>query len=162
TGSLLGTRRLDDGLDGRSPGHADRVAAADVVIVGSDVPEGIEVGRWVLATARGLAAFYDIDTPVSPAALGRMSCDYLAADQIEKYDFYLSFSGGRSLELLEQRYHSPMAVPLYCSFDPERYFPEPRDADCDLGYMGTYSDRSEEHTSELQSRENLVCRLLLE
>src|SRR5690606_23411646 len=25
-----------------------------------------------------------------------------------------------------------------------------------------YSDRSEEHTSELQSRENLVCRLLLE
>src|SRR5690606_40848680 len=25
-----------------------------------------------------------------------------------------------------------------------------------------YGDRSEEHTSELQSRENLVCRLLLE
>src|SRR5690606_40211216 len=25
-----------------------------------------------------------------------------------------------------------------------------------------YADRSEEHTSELQSRENLVCRLLLE
>src|SRR5690606_41705067 len=25
-----------------------------------------------------------------------------------------------------------------------------------------FSDRSEEHTSELQSRENLVCRLLLE
>src|SRR5690606_42000686 len=27
---------------------------------------------------------------------------------------------------------------------------------------GVYSKRSEEHTSELQSRENLVCRLLLE
>src|SRR5690606_39776656 len=27
---------------------------------------------------------------------------------------------------------------------------------------GTAGDRSEEHTSELQSRENLVCRLLLE
>src|SRR5690606_40780104 len=26
----------------------------------------------------------------------------------------------------------------------------------------SFSDRSEEHTSELQSRENLVCRLLLE
>src|SRR5690606_41207126 len=26
----------------------------------------------------------------------------------------------------------------------------------------TYGSRSEEHTSELQSRENLVCRLLLE
>src|SRR5690606_40232558 len=31
------------------------------------------------------------------------------------------------------------------------------------GMRGTfYQDRSEEHTSELQSRENLVCRLLLE
>src|SRR2546430_13497843 len=27
---------------------------------------------------------------------------------------------------------------------------------------GDYSDRSEEHTSELQSQSNLVCRLLLE
>src|SRR5690606_39701557 len=29
-------------------------------------------------------------------------------------------------------------------------------------YIFTISGRSEEHTSELQSRENLVCRLLLE
>src|SRR5690606_39357022 len=28
--------------------------------------------------------------------------------------------------------------------------------------IGTGANRSEEHTSELQSRENLVCRLLLE
>src|SRR5690606_40764161 len=28
--------------------------------------------------------------------------------------------------------------------------------------LATGNDRSEEHTSELQSRENLVCRLLLE
>src|SRR5436309_6556327 len=31
-----------------------------------------------------------------------------------------------------------------------------------LTAMATHSRRSEEHTSELQSRENLVCRLLLE
>src|SRR5690606_40170743 len=30
------------------------------------------------------------------------------------------------------------------------------------GMLATLLDRSEEHTSELQSRENLVCRLLLE
>src|SRR5690606_41011850 len=29
-------------------------------------------------------------------------------------------------------------------------------------WLGSNSSRSEEHTSELQSRENLVCRLLLE
>src|SRR5690606_41529776 len=40
-------------------------------------------------------------------------------------------------------------IPLY-------YLP---DSDCDLLYSGV---RSDEHTSELQSRENLVCRLLLE
>src|SRR5690606_41413655 len=31
-----------------------------------------------------------------------------------------------------------------------------------IHFMGCYASRSEEHTSELQSRENLVCRLLLE
>src|SRR5690606_41968763 len=42
-------------------------------------------------------------------------------------------------------------------------------ADCDAGngsetnpYCEVTDARSEEHTSELQSRENLVCRLLLE
>src|SRR5690606_39784268 len=32
----------------------------------------------------------------------------------------------------------------------------------DFALLGTVTTRSEEHTSELQSRENLVCRLLLE
>src|SRR2546427_9472738 len=31
-----------------------------------------------------------------------------------------------------------------------------------LGYLGLLDQRSEEHTSELQSQSNLVCRLLLE
>src|SRR5690625_2906697 len=31
-----------------------------------------------------------------------------------------------------------------------------------LGVYSTYQERSEEHTSELQSRGHLVCRLLLE
>src|SRR5690606_40768270 len=35
-----------------------------------------------------------------------------------------------------------------------------RDNNCELSTIN--SQRSEEHTSELQSRENLVCRLLLE
>src|SRR5690606_41891010 len=37
-----------------------------------------------------------------------------------------------------------------------------RDLDIDIEYRLQTTDRSEEHTSELQSRENLVCRLLLE
>src|SRR5690606_40862050 len=34
--------------------------------------------------------------------------------------------------------------------------------DVDSHFLQGFGDRSEEHTSELQSRENLVCRLLLE
>src|SRR5690606_39573288 len=36
------------------------------------------------------------------------------------------------------------------------------EARVDIGRPGERKQRSEEHTSELQSRENLVCRLLLE
>src|SRR5690606_40186590 len=41
---------------------------------------------------------------------------------------------------------------------------EPADASADVWRLFAAADRlrSEEHTSELQSRENLVCRLLLE
>src|SRR5260370_23518739 len=39
------------------------------------------------------------------------------------------------------------------------YFTPPQGADFD---WGVFADRSEEHTSELQSHLNLVCRLLLE
>src|SRR2546429_3958168 len=41
-----------------------------------------------------------------------------------------------------------------------REFCDEHDANGDAGYKST--DRSEEHTSELQSRLHLVCRLLLE
>ena len=49
----------------------DAIANADAVIVGSYVPEGVAVGRWVQDTARGVTAFYDIDTPVTLAKLER-------------------------------------------------------------------------------------------
>ena len=120
--------------------HAAVVASADLVIVGSYVPQGIEVGEWVQRTARGVVAFYDIDTPVTLATLAQGRCDYLRPDLIPRYDLYLSFTGGPLLHTLQQRYGAPLAVPLYCSADPERYFPEQAPAAYDLGYMGTYSD----------------------
>src|SRR5690606_23877514 len=48
-------------------------------------------------------------------------------------------------------------------FDDYNDFLDQADAAVDaLGLEGEIQVRSEEHTSELQSRENLVCRLLLE
>ena len=118
----------------------DAVRDADATIVGSYVPEGVAVGEWVVRTAKGGTAFYDIDTPVTLAKLERGDFEYLTPDLIGKYGTYLSFSGGPTLERLERQYGSPRALPLYCSFDPELYFPEDRKPKWEMGYMGTYSD----------------------
>ncbi len=113
--------------------YGDAVRNADFVIVGSYVPEGVGVGDWVHAEARGASAFYDIDTPVTLAKLARGEHEYLAPRQIARYDLYLSFTGGPTLHRLEREYASPMARVLYCSFDPELYVREDGDAGWDLG-----------------------------
>ena len=113
---------------------------ADAVIVGSYVPEGVLVGRFVQRHARGVTAFYDIDTPVTLAKLERGEFEYLSPDIVPKYDLYLSFTGGPTLEMIEERYRSPMARALYCSVDAEAYRPLPQPKTWDLTYLGTYSD----------------------
>jgi spore maturation protein CgeB len=119
--------------------HREAIAGADAVIVGSYVPEGVAVGRWVQATARGVAAFYDIDTPVTLAKLERADYEYLSPDLIPGYHIYFSFTGGPTLEHLMRRYGSPAARALYCSVDPEAYPPVERASRWDLSYLGTYS-----------------------
>ncbi len=115
------------------------VQAGDCVIVGSYVPEGVAVGEWVTTTAQGLSAFYDIDTPVTLAKLARGDDEYLSPALIPRYGLYLSFTGGPTLDQLEQEYGAQAARPLYCSVDPTLYRPEATPPRYDLGYMGTYS-----------------------
>jgi spore maturation protein CgeB len=121
-----------------------------------------------------VTAFYDIDTPVTLSALERGNCEYLSRELVARFSLYLSFTGGPTLRTIERDYGSPMARALYCSVDPEMYFPEPvaaslRDAQAggsssrgashseaatgwSLGYLGTYSD----------DRQPTVKRLLIE
>lgn len=127
------------GLDELFETHAGLVRDADAVIVGSYVPDGREVGAWAQATAKGLVAFYDIDTPVTLAALENGGTAYLAADQIPGYGLYLSFTGGPTLTRLEREFGSPMARALYCSADPDIYRPDEQAERWALGYLGTYS-----------------------
>ncbi|MDX1654400.1 MAG: glycosyltransferase, partial [Candidatus Competibacteraceae bacterium] len=131
---------------------ASEVTGADLVIQGSYVPEGVAVGDWVTERARGVKAFYDIDTPVTLARLAREDHEYLHPRLIPAFDLYLSFTGGPALERLERDYGSPRARPLYCAVDPEHYYPQPGRRELDLGYMGTYSD----------DRQPTLERLLLE
>ena len=108
--------------------HRGETAAADAVIVGSYVPEGVAVGRWTQAVAPGRVAFYDIDTPVTLAKLARGDHEYLSPELIPAYAAYLSFTGGPTLERLQREFRSPAARALYCSVDATRYPPAGRRA----------------------------------
>lgn len=131
---------------------ASAVASADVVIVGSFVPEGARVAAWVLATARGATAFYDIDTPVTLAALEQGGAPYLAPELVPRFDLYLSFTSGPTLERLERRFGARRARALHCSVDPEVYRPADIPRRWDLGYLGTYDE----------DRQRGLTRLLLD
>lgn len=128
------------------------VRSADFVIVGSYVPECVALAEWVLGAASAPVAFYDIDTPVTLARLGRNDCDYLNRDLIRRFDLYLSFTGGPTLRRLEQEFGARRALPLYCAVDADEYHPTPAGPRWDLGYLGTYSD----------DRQPILRRLLLE
>ena len=116
-----------------------RIRDADLVVVGSFVPEGVAVGRWVQQTARGITAFYDIDTPVTLAKLAAGDFEYLAPELIPGYDLYLSFTGGPVLRRIERELGASAALPLYCSCEPELYRPTSTAPRWDLAYLGTYS-----------------------
>jgi len=128
------------------------IAAADAVIVGSFVPDGVAVARWVRAFSRGVVAFYDIDTPVTLAQLEAGSCPYLSREGVGGFDLYLSFTGGPTLQRLEREFGARTARALYCSVDESAYRPLERRKRWDLSYLGTYSD----------DRQPVLERLLIE
>jgi len=129
--------------------YARAIRDADAVIVGSYVPDGVEVGRYVTRHARGLTAFYDIDTPITLALLASGEETYLSRALIPRYGLYLSFTGGPALELLCKQYGAPQARALYCAADPVLYRPERLSPRWDLGYMGTYSADRQPSVSQL-------------
>jgi spore maturation protein CgeB len=119
--------------------HAARVRDADLVILGSYVPDGVAIGEWLTAGATGVTAFYDIDTPVTLAGLEANIVSYISPGLIPRFDLYLSFSGGPALGIIRDLYGSPLTRALYCSADVDGHSiaAPPR---WSLGYLGTYSE----------------------
>jgi spore maturation protein CgeB len=132
--------------------HAAAIRDAELVVVGSFVSEGVAVGQWVIETAGGLAAFYDIDTPVTLAKLARGDHEYLTPALVRAFGLYLSFTGGPALRRIEDELDSPCARAFHCLVDPDAYPVLEREARWDLGYLGTYSE----------DRQPALERLLLE
>jgi spore maturation protein CgeB len=136
----FGSTFLYEDLDDLRRRFLPEVRSADLVVVGSYVPEGVEVGQFVLDKARGVTAFYDIDTPVTLAKLDRGDHEYLTPELIPEYQLYLSFSGGPILERIEDEFGSPRARPLYCAVDADDYAPsQGAEEQWTMGYLGTHS-----------------------
>ena len=131
--------RLYADVDELRSRYTSRIRAAAAVIVGSYVHDGRRVCDWVLDSAEGVKAFYDIDTPVTLAKLKDDRCDYLRASQVPAFDLMLSFTGGPTLQRLETEFGARCAKPLYGSVDVDHHRPAALKRDIDLGYLGTYS-----------------------
>jgi spore maturation protein CgeB len=125
---------------------------ADVAMVGSYFPDGIAALDEIIDSDIPVKSFYDIDTPITLAALhAHAKADYIESRQVPALDIYFSFTGGPMLREIETQFGARQAVPLYCSFDPEKYrrLPLNRDFACDLSYMGTYAPDRQPKLHEL-------------
>ncbi len=143
---------LYDSLKSVSRDFGSKVAAADVVLLGSFVPDGAALGDWITSSARGVTVFYDIDTPVTLDKLATNSAQYISPSLVPRFNLYLSFTGGPVLQLITGIYGSPRARALYCAADIEVHKPEDVPTQWALGYIGTYSE----------DRQPLLEQLLIE
>ncbi|WP_322886271.1 glycosyltransferase (plasmid) [Sinorhizobium medicae] len=143
---------LYDDTDELTQRHARKLADADAVVVGSYVPDGVEVIDAVADLVPKRLCFYDIDTPVTLAKLERGDEEYLARRQVAFFDIYFSFSGGKTLDRLRDEFAARRPVPLYCAVDLEAYRNTGAPTKWDLGYLGTFSP----------DRQPVLERLLIE
>lgn len=120
--------------------YLETIRRADLVIVGSYLQNGVEVGNMAIESAKGLTAFYDIDTPITLSKLKNQDYEYITPQQIPEYDLYLSFSGGEVLDILKLDYGASAPRPLFCSVDTDLYSPDNVSQKWQLGYLGTYSE----------------------
>ncbi len=134
-----GNTRLYKNLTHLRDTYSEQVRQADVVIVGSCLENGIEIGDWVQQTSYGVTAFYDIEPLETFRQLRARKPTYLLPEQVSRYDLYLSCVGGPVLKILENIYHSPMARALYCAADIDNFYPELQKKEWDLGYLGDYN-----------------------
>lgn len=118
---------------------SEEIRVADLVVVGSYVPDGVAVAEWVLDIASGAVAFWDIDTPVTVAKLEAGDEEYLSRELVPRFDLYLSFTGGALLDRIRSEFGAERPRPFYCMADAGVYRPLEEDEPWLLGYLGTYS-----------------------
>jgi spore maturation protein CgeB len=118
------------------------LSQADVGMVTSYAPHGVEAGRLMMQSNARLRVFYDMDTPVTLLRLGQGErVPYIGPERLGGYDLVLSFTGGKALEQLRTILGARRVAPLYGSVDPEVHRPAPASSRYQawLSYLGTYA-----------------------
>jgi spore maturation protein CgeB len=116
-----------------------KIRHADLIILGSYIPEGVAVASFIFQTSQSPVAFYDIDTPVTLTKLRSGNWEYLSPELVARFHLYLSFAGGPLLDQLKTEFGAQLACPFYCTADLDSYYPQALRKRWDLGYLGTYS-----------------------
>ena len=118
------------------------LADTDVAIVTSYCPDAVAASELVLGSRAAVRTFYDLDTPVTLDVLQTGgTVDYIGPRGFRDFDLVLSYTGGRALDLLQERLGARRVAPFYGSVDPEahhRVEPAPVYT-ADLSYLGTYA-----------------------
>ncbi len=131
---------------------AQALRSADVAIVTSFCPDGAVLAERVLASGVPVTCFYDLDTPVTLAALAAgKALEYLPTEGLGGFDLVLSYTGGPALDALTRELHARRVAPLYGFVDPAAHQPSGTDAAflCDLSYLGTYAADRQGRLAEL-------------
>ena len=109
------------------------VRTAHCVVIGSSIEDGAQISQWVLESARGVRAFYDLD-PLN--TLGSVN------HSISDFDLYLSLTGGPQVVQMAAQLNRTYVRSLHCSFDPAWHTPMDATKQWELGYVA--SDTPEE------------------
>ena len=118
------------------------LAGADVAMVTSYCPDGVEATELALSSPVDMRVFYDLDTPVTLANLSEgRSVGYIGPHGLSGFDLVLSYTGGAALDALKARLGATRVAPLYGSVDPaiHRRVPSQPHYAADLSYLGTYA-----------------------
>ncbi|OGS17511.1 MAG: hypothetical protein A2219_05815 [Elusimicrobia bacterium RIFOXYA2_FULL_50_26] len=138
-GPEYGTVRMYSNEENLKDYFRYEIGGADAVIVGSDVQEAGDVGKWVLQAANGLTVFYDLDTFATLSQMGRGAAAAATSTIVSGFDLYLSTAGGQLLNILRSHYNVGDAKSLYHCVDPELFYPRSGAKKWDMGYLGTFS-----------------------
>ncbi len=121
---------------------AQDIGEADVAMVTSYCPDGIEASELVLQSALALRVFYDLDTPITLSRLSRgEATTYIGPRGFADFDLVLSYTGGAALDRLRADLGATRVAPLYGHVDPDVHRPvEPLPHFMsDFSYLGTYA-----------------------